>query len=148
MENSIRAPSAPKPGLIHVYTSSVRSADGRSWVAEAWADRLPRGGWKGWIAFLPNDGGEPVWTDAETTQARLDWIHYWAAGIQPLYLEGALARALERPRNLGRRQARSEQGLVARARSYERLSQALAAEARRLRRLARERSTRRATERG
>jgi hypothetical protein len=93
----------------------------------------------GWFAFLPDDGGEPAWTDAETTQARLTWIRYWASGIQPLYLPGALARALERPRALHRKQAASREQLIARARSYERLSQAFAKEGRRLRRMVQER---------
>jgi hypothetical protein len=138
MAQSARSAPAPKPGLIHVYTTPIRSPDGRTWVAQAWADKLPRGGWKGWIAFLPDDGGEPVWTDAETTQARLMWIRYWASGIEPLYLEGALARALERPGTLRRKQARGREQLSARAQSYERLARALAGEARRLRRMARE----------
>jgi hypothetical protein len=125
--------------LVHIYANSVRSPDGRTWVAQAWADKLPAGRWMGWIAFLPHDGGEPAWTDAETTQAHLAWIGYWACGIQPLYLEGALSRALERPRALRRKQAGTREQLVARARSYELLSIAFAKEGRRIWRMARER---------
>jgi hypothetical protein len=132
-----RSALAETAGLVHVYATPVRSPDGRSWVAQAWADALPRGGWEGWFAFLPDDGGEPVWTDAETAQGRLTWVQYWASGIEPLYLEGALARALERPWTLRRKQDHMRDWLSARAESYERLSQALADEARRLRRFAR-----------
>jgi hypothetical protein len=138
MTSPARSVSAPKAGLVHEYANPVRSSDGRSWVAQAWADQLPRGGWEGWFAFLPDDGGEPVWTDAETTQGRLAWLRHWAAGIEPVYLEGALARALGRSSTLRRKLARSRERLTARAESYERLSRAFAEESRRLRRMVRE----------
>jgi hypothetical protein len=140
MAKSTRQRAAPNTHLVHVYKKSIRSPDGRTWVAQAWANKLLRGEWRGWFAFLPDDGGEPAWTDPETTQARLAWIRYWASGIQPLYLEGALARALDRPRVLRRKLAGSREELSARARSYERLSRALADEGRHLRRMARERN--------
>jgi hypothetical protein len=131
-QRSLAVPSR----LVQVYTTSVQSKDGRAWVAQAWTSKLPRGGWAGWFAFLPDDGGEPVWTDAETTQGRLVSIHYWASGIEPSYLEGALARALDRPRVLRRRLAGRREQLSTCARSYERLARALAEEGRSLRRMA------------
>ena len=43
-------------------------------------------------------------TDRETTQPNLRALEYWATGLTPAYLEGALDRALEaRPKVLLRR---------------------------------------------
>lgn len=50
--------------------------------------------WQGWIEFHPTDGGEPVRTARETTQPNRVDTHYWATGLTPVYLEGALHRAL------------------------------------------------------
>src|SRR5439155_20575350 len=50
--------------------------------------------WHGWIEFLPVDGGVPVRTGRETTQPNRACTEYWATGLTPVYLEGALRRAL------------------------------------------------------
>jgi hypothetical protein len=49
--------------------------------------------WEGWIEFQTDDG---VWwrSPRETTQPDRDALAYWAGGLSPTYLEGALARAL------------------------------------------------------
>jgi len=52
--------------------------------------------WEGWIEFIPADGGPPLRTARETTQPNLTDTEYWAAGLTPVYLDGALVRALER----------------------------------------------------
>jgi hypothetical protein len=50
--------------------------------------------WEGWLEFTPAGGGEPIVSGRETTQPnRLD-TEYWATGLTPIYLEGALERAL------------------------------------------------------
>ena len=36
----------------------------------------------------------PVQSPRETTQPNLTDLNYWATGLTPVYLEGALARAL------------------------------------------------------
>lgn len=54
--------------------------------------------WHGWIEFLPLDGGRPVRTARETTQPNRDATVYWSTGLSPVYLEGALRRALSPPR--------------------------------------------------
>jgi len=51
--------------------------------------------WEGWIEFVPVDGGPFVRTPRETTQPNLTDAEYWATGLTHVYLEGALARALE-----------------------------------------------------
>lgn len=52
------------------------------------------GTWEGWIEFHPTDATQPVLrTDQETSQPNRPAIGYWANGLEPIYLEGALARA-------------------------------------------------------
>jgi hypothetical protein len=56
--------------------------------------------WEGWLVFFPLTAAPAIATDRETTQPTYDALVYWADGITPTYLEGALDRALaldERP---------------------------------------------------
>jgi hypothetical protein len=53
------------------------------------------GRWEGWLEFEPDDGSEPLRTPRETTQPTLSAMEYWAAGLTFVYLEGALARAID-----------------------------------------------------
>jgi hypothetical protein len=50
--------------------------------------------WEGWLEFLPRAGGDPVVGGVETTQPEREHLIYWATGLTPVYLEGALRRAL------------------------------------------------------
>jgi hypothetical protein len=57
-------------------------------------EERPDGTWEGWIEFHPTERAQPVLrTDQETSQPNRAAIEYWAAGLEPIYLEGALARA-------------------------------------------------------
>jgi hypothetical protein len=50
--------------------------------------------WEGWIEFHPTDSDHPVLiTEQETSQPNRTALEYWAAGLEPIYLEGAFARA-------------------------------------------------------
>lgn len=51
------------------------------------------GTWEGWMEFDPVDGSAAVRTGRETTQPNLADLEYWASGLTPIYLEGALSRA-------------------------------------------------------
>jgi hypothetical protein len=52
------------------------------------------GTWEGWIEFHPTDPGHPVLTtEQETSQPNRTALEYWADGLEPVYLEGAFARA-------------------------------------------------------
>ena len=52
------------------------------------------GTWQGWLEFHPTDTALPILrTDQETSQPSRAAIEYWADGLEPIYLEGALARA-------------------------------------------------------
>jgi hypothetical protein len=80
------------------YDTIVSDADGGRWAAHS----CGRGGedkmWEGWIEFAPLDPGRrPVRSHRETTQPSREDLLYWASGLTPVYLKGALDRALEPP---------------------------------------------------
>ena len=52
------------------------------------------GKWHGWIEFVPLGDGEPIRSARETTQPNRQDTLYWATGLTPVYLEGALRRTL------------------------------------------------------
>ena len=52
------------------------------------------GMWEGWIEFAPVDGATDVLlTSAESRQPEREHLVYWATGLTPVFLEGALQRA-------------------------------------------------------
>lgn len=79
--------------LIHEYSTHVLSEDGRHWTPRAYGKK--RGDdWIGWLEFVADDGTK-IDTGRETTQPDRRALDYWAGGIEPIYLDGALHRALE-----------------------------------------------------
>ena len=49
---------------------------------------------EGWIEFTPIDGStEVLVTGVESTQPEREHLVYWATGLTPVFMEGALARA-------------------------------------------------------
>jgi hypothetical protein len=81
--------------LIHEYARVIHAGDG-PYLARAYATRQAGGLWEGFFAFLPLWRGRPLVTDRETTQSKRGDVVYWANGIRPIYLQGALRRAQER----------------------------------------------------
>ena len=45
---------------------------------------------------MPSSGGPVLSTGRETSQSHLEGLTYWATGLEPVYLDGALARAIEK----------------------------------------------------
>lgn len=70
------------------------SADGRMFIAQILASRLPTGLWEAWIEFHPRIGGDPVRTQRETEQLSRGDLRFWAAGVTREHLKDALSRAL------------------------------------------------------
>lgn len=68
---------------------------GQWYRPRAYGDPQPDGTWDGWLVFFPVGGGSAIASDRETTQATLQALTIWAAGLTGVYIEGALARALE-----------------------------------------------------
>lgn len=84
--------------LIHEHSARVRAPDGIDYRAVTYADSRPDGTWSGWIEFVPVDGrGRRLCTDQETSQPDRKAVEYWAGGLEPVYLEGALIRARRGP---------------------------------------------------
>jgi hypothetical protein len=69
---------------------------GRRWYRpRAYGDPQLDGTWDGWLVFFPLAGGAAIAPPGpETTQATIAALAVWAAGLTPVYLEGALSRAL------------------------------------------------------
>jgi len=82
--------------LIHEFTSEIADADGHAYTARAMG-RQRRGQtvWEGWLEFTPLGGrGIVRKSQTETTQPNREALAYWASGVEPVYLEGALERAI------------------------------------------------------
>jgi hypothetical protein len=76
------------------YPDLITSEEGMTYSARACAAQTSENSWQGWIEFEPVDGGAPLRSPRETTQPNRTDAHYWATGLTPVYLEGALRRAL------------------------------------------------------
>lgn len=82
--------------LIHEFVSAVSDPDGHTYSARVMGrQRKGRTVWEGWLEFAPLGGrGVVRRSRVETTQPNRQALGYWASGVEPVYLEGALARAI------------------------------------------------------
>jgi len=81
--------------VIHEFTAQVSDADGHLYAARAVGRQRKGGTWVGWIEFTPRGSGGIVRkSPIETTQPNREALEYWASGLEPVYLEGALERAI------------------------------------------------------
>jgi hypothetical protein len=79
--------------LVHERGVTLSSDAGETYArVRAYARPMAGGGWEGWLEFETQDGDVLV-TDRETTQSKREDVAYWAEGLEPVYLEGALTRA-------------------------------------------------------
>lgn len=76
------------------FVEPVVAKDGRAYIARACGAPADQHVWQGWLEFIPIDGGEAIRSSRETTQPNREDTSYWATGLTPIYLEGALDRAL------------------------------------------------------
>lgn len=68
--------------------------DGQSeYQATAVGRRADDGMWESWIEFAPRNGGRVLVSGVESRQPERTHLSYWASGLTPVYLEGALTRA-------------------------------------------------------
>ena len=82
------------PELIHEYETRILDSNGNAWVVRALGDPQSGGTWFGWLEFRSlATPARVLQTDRETTQPNRDALRYWATGLEPIYLEGAFARA-------------------------------------------------------
>jgi hypothetical protein len=68
---------------------------GQTYRPRVYGEPQTDGNWAGWIVFFPLNSRPAVATDRETTQTTFESLSIWAAGLTPVYLEGALVRALQ-----------------------------------------------------
>ncbi len=83
--------------IFATFPTPIASREGLFYLARACGMKAADGLWHGWIEFTPIDGGEPIRSPRETTQPNHLDAEYWAGGLTPVYLEGALERALAAP---------------------------------------------------
>ena len=82
------------PEFIHQFTQHMTDRDGVRYSVLACGESRGDGTWEGWIEFHPLDTTHPkLRTERETTQPNEAALEYWASGLEPLYFEGAFARA-------------------------------------------------------
>lgn len=84
------------------YRTLLFTDDGQAYSARACGGESGDGTnrWLGWIEFLPLEGGPAIRTARETTQPNRTCLLYWSTGLTPVYLDGALTRALRVTRAL------------------------------------------------
>jgi hypothetical protein len=82
--------------VILTYSTQLVTPDGL-YTALACGRERPDGMWEGWLEFVAEDGSEVLRSSRETTQPNFTDLEYWATGVTPVYLEGAMQRALNPP---------------------------------------------------
>jgi hypothetical protein len=80
--------------FIHEYSARVKDEDGTTYIVRVYAQERTDGTWAGWIEFHPIAERKPVLrTGQETSQPNRAAIEYWTLGLEPIYFDGAFARA-------------------------------------------------------
>ena len=80
--------------FLQEYATRVTGSDGVEYVVRSYGEERADGTWAGWLEFHPTDSTRTVLrTGQETSQPNRVTIEYWATGLEPIYFEGALARA-------------------------------------------------------
>jgi len=67
------------------------TAGDRKYRVRIEGQQRPDSTWGGRLAFV--DGKSILRTGQETSQSNRQALEYWATGLEPIYLEGAFARA-------------------------------------------------------
>jgi hypothetical protein len=81
------------PERLRETVERFRAADGTEYVARVYGQPTADGLWSGWIEFVAVDSSRARRTGTETTKPNREALVYWASGLEPIYFEGALARA-------------------------------------------------------
>jgi hypothetical protein len=80
--------------LIYEHPAHVKGEGGTTYIVRIYAQERTDGTWEGWLEFYPTDERKQVLrTEQETSQPNRTAIEYWALGLEPIYLDGAFARA-------------------------------------------------------
>lgn len=79
------------------FDTPVSHRNGHQYRAQACGRELENGQWEAWLEFEDIATGEVLRSQRETTQPNRKDTAYWATGLTPVYLEGALERTLNPP---------------------------------------------------
>ena len=81
-----------------MYEHPTRVTDNdTTYIVRVYGEERSNGTWEGWLEFYPIDKSKPVLrTGQETSQPNRVTTEYWALGLEPVYLQGALVRARNR----------------------------------------------------
>ena len=80
--------------LLQEYATVVVGPDDTTYVVRSYGEERLDGTWIGWLEFHPTDLSKLILrTDQETSQPNRTAVEYWATGLEPVYFEGAFARA-------------------------------------------------------
>ena len=83
--------------LLHEYATQVSDHEGTRYTVRSYGEQRADGTWTGWLEFTPEAASNKLLkTREETSQPNLTDLEYWASGLEPVYLDGALARAQDR----------------------------------------------------
>ena len=83
------------PETVANFDTPVQDRFGVQYTARACGRQRSDGLWEGWIEFDSIGNSDVLRTQRETTQSGLEDLRYWASGLTPVYLEGALDRIIE-----------------------------------------------------
>jgi hypothetical protein len=86
--------------LLQEFETPIVADGSDTYRAFLYAQSRPGDTWEGWILFERLSDGTRFSTPVETTQSNQQAVLYWATGLTDAYFEGALGRALSRPRDL------------------------------------------------
>lgn len=78
--------------LIRERAETIRSGD-TTYTIQVCGEQRADGTWEGWIEFHPVGAKSILRTEQETSQPNRAALEYWVDGLEPIYFEGALARA-------------------------------------------------------
>ena len=92
------------------FDTPVIAPEGGRFGAHVCGREREGGQWEAWIEFTNLTTGETLRTQRETTQPNLADAAYWASGLTPVYLEGALERVRSVPRARPPHQTTSDRG--------------------------------------
>ena len=81
------------PEVIYERPHSI-SRDGSEYLVVVIGVERDDGTWGGWIQFRDVEGDRTMRTAQETSQPNRDALEYWASGIEDVYLDDALRRAM------------------------------------------------------
>ncbi|MEO8218434.1 MAG: hypothetical protein ABI718_15235 [Acidobacteriota bacterium] len=80
--------------LIHQYSKPTEDPRRGRFMARVYAQQRSDKIWEAFFEFVSLNGDDLVYrTNRETEQSNREAVAYWAAGIESVYLSGALERA-------------------------------------------------------